>query len=283
VRNAVASFSGRGVFIHPTAIVDRNASLGVDVEIGPYAVVEAGVRLGDRVSVLASAFITGSTEIGADCEVHVAAVVGHAPQIRGFVGPGGGLTIGPRTVVREHATIHRASRPGTETSVGADCFLMAGCHVAHDCRIGSGVTIANGALLAGCVTLGDKVFISGNVVVHQYVRIGDLAMIGGLSRVSKDVPPFTLVVGDSKVCGVNVIGMRRAGLPAAARQSVRRAYAVLYRSGLSTSHAVERLRTEPPSPELETLLSFIAGSTRGLCAARKTSRVESVESLPEAT
>ena len=134
---------------------------------------------------------------------------------------------------------------------------MACCHVAHDCRTGDGVTIANGALLAGCVTLGARVFVSGNVTIHQFVRVGELAMIGGLSRVSKDVPPYMLVVGDSKVCGVNVIGMRRASMTAeASAGAVRRAYGILYRSGLAMSRAVERLRDETPSAVVDAILAL---------------------------
>jgi UDP-N-acetylglucosamine acyltransferase len=178
--------------------------------------------------------------------------------------------VGPRTVIREHATVHRASREDSATVLGADNYLMACCHVAHDCRTGDGVTIANGALLAGCVTLGERVFVSGNVTIHQFVRVGELAMIGGLSRVSKDVPPYMLVVGDSKICGVNVIGMRRASLTAEDRHAVRRAHGILYRSGLSMSHAIERLRNEPSSPVVDTVLRFVAESTRGLCAPRRT-------------
>jgi len=283
VRNVVASFSGRGVRIHPTAIVDRAAELGVDVEIGPYAVVEAGVRIGDRTRVMASAFITGDTDIAGDCEVHIGAVVGHTPQIRDLRGPYGSLVIGPRTVVREHVTIHRASREGAVTVVGADNFLMAACHVAHDCRLGSDVTIANGALLAGCVTLGDRVFLSGNVVVHQHVRIGDLAMVGRMARVGKDVPPFMLVVGTNTIGGLNVIGMRRAGMSPEARQTVRRAYAILYRSGLSVSHAVDHLRQEPASPEVDALVAFIGASQRGVCGGRARGRAIARDDSVEAS
>ena len=275
------SRAATGVRIHPTAIVDSTATLGIDVEVGPFAIVEAGARIGDRTRLLASAFVAAHAEIGEDCELHVGAVVGQPAQIREPQGAGGGLIVGARTVVREHVTVHRASRPGGNTVVGPDNFLMAGCHVAHDCQLGQGVTIANGALLAGCVTIGDRVFVSGNVVVHQFVRIGDLAMIGGLSRVSKDVPPFMLVVGESKVCGVNVIGMRRANLSPEQRQAVRRAYAILYRSGLSMSHAVERLQVEPPSAEIDALLAFIDRSTRGLCAPRTRTRTTGLESSRE--
>ena len=214
--------------------------------------------------------VAEQAEIGPDCELHFGAVVGLPAQMRGPQLGGGATIVGPRTVIREHATVHRASREGGATVLGADNYLMACCHVAHDCCTGDGVTIANGALLAGCVTLGARVFVSGNVAIHQFVRVGELAMIGGLSRVSKDVPPYMLVAGDSKVCGVNVIGMRRASMTAEDRGAVRRAYGILYRSGLRMSRAVERLREEKSSPVIDAILSFIGTSTRGLCAPRRT-------------
>jgi UDP-N-acetylglucosamine acyltransferase len=261
-----------GVRIHPTAVVDRSADIGVDAEIGPFAIIEAGARIGDRSRIVASSFIARGVEIGEDCEIHVGAVIGQPAQIRDLRGPGGTTVIGPRTVIREHVTVHRASREGRVTRVGADNLLMAGCHIAHDCQTGTAVTIANGTLLAGCVTIGDRAFLSGNVVVHQFVRIGELAMIGGLSRVSKDVPPYMLIVGDSKVCGVNIVGLRRAQFTPAQRQAVRRAYSVLYRSGYAISRAVDRLQAEPGSPEIDAILRFIETSTRGLCAPRQRGR-----------
>jgi UDP-N-acetylglucosamine acyltransferase len=271
-----------GVRIHPTAVVDSTAVLGADVSIGPYAIVEAGARIGDRTRIIASVLVAEQAEIGSDCELNFGAVVGLPAQMRGAQSGGGATIVGPRTVIREHATVHRASREGDATVLGADNYLMACCHVAHDCRTGDGVTIANGALLAGCVTLGARVFVSGNVTIHQFVRVGELAMIGGLSRVSKDVPPYMLVVGDSKVCGVNVIGMRRASMTAEERGAVRRAYGILYRSGLATSRAVERLREEKSSAVVDAILRFIATSTRGLCAPRRTrSRGETEAPVPE--
>lgn len=269
MRSVGRAFTSSGVRLHPTAIVAPSAQLGVDVEVGPYAIVEAHACIGDRTRLLASAFVAGSRAIGADCEVHMGAILGGTAQIRGKDGADGGLDIGARNVIREHVTIHRGQRPGASTTVGSDNFLLAGCHIAHDCRVGNGTTIANGALLAGCVTLGDGAFISGNVVVHQHVKIGALSMIGGQARVSKDVLPFVLVVGDSEVRGLNVIGMRRAGMSAARRQRVRRAYAVLYRSGLNVAQAVARLRELPANREVAAWLAFIEDSTRGLCAARR--------------
>ena len=255
--------------IHPSAQVDRMASLGVGVEIGPFAIVEAGASIGDGTRVLSSAYIATGTEVGAQCEIHMGAILGHTPQIRDFKGPGGGLVIGDRTIVREYATVHRASTPGVKTFVGRDALLLGGCHVAHDGMIGDGVTIANGALLAGFVCVGAHAFISGNVVVHQYVRIGEMAMIGGGLRVSKDVPPFMLVGRDSCVTGMNIVGMRRAGLTTDRRRRVRQAYGILYRSALSVSHALERLRALPPSAETTAIVAFVEASSRGICAASR--------------
>ncbi|MBI2191117.1 MAG: acyl-ACP--UDP-N-acetylglucosamine O-acyltransferase [Planctomycetes bacterium] len=253
--------------IHATAIVDSKAELGSEVEIGPYAIVEAGVRLGDRTRVLAHAHLSGDCIIGPDCVVHMGAVLGHVAQDRGLVGGGGGLTLGARNIVREYATIHRSSKPGKRTEVGDDNFLLGMCHIGHDCRVGHWTTIANGALLAGHVTIGDRAFISGNVVIHQFVKVGPVVMIGGQARVSKDVPPFMLVEGNSKVRGLNVVGMRRAGMTAEQRERVKEAHRILYRSGLSVTNAVARLRGMADSAEVRAILAFIKTSERGLCGA----------------
>jgi UDP-N-acetylglucosamine acyltransferase len=257
-----------GASIHPTAVVDPTAELGVGVEIGPHAVIEAGARIGDRTRIMASAFVASPCEIGPDCEIHVGASVGAPAQVRGLRGPGGRVEIGARAIIREHVTIHRAMGDGV-TRLGTAVFLLAGCHVAHDCRIGDGVTLSNGALLAGHVSIDAGAFLSGNVVVHQHVQVGRLAMIGGLARVTKDVPPFVTVVGNSEVCGINVVGMRRAGMSAAQRENAKRAYAVVYRSRLNVSQAAARLRSLPANEELAAWLAAIESSARGLCAARR--------------
>lgn len=260
-----------GVKIHPTAVVDPKAALGADVEVGPHAVIEAHARIGDRTRVLASAYVASPSEIGSDCEIHMGAVVGHAAQVRGLRSAGGRVEIGARTVIREHVTIHRSMHAEGVTVLGADNFLLAGCHVAHDCRIGDATTIANGVLLAGHVTVDDGTFISGNVVVHQFVRIGRLAMIAGQARVTKDVPPFAMVVGDSEVCGLNIVGMRRAGMSSAQRRNAQAAYAAVYRSSRNVTQAADHLRTVPGNDEIAAWLTFIEASTRGLCGARRRS------------
>ena len=258
--------------IHPTAIVDPQAALGDEVEVGPYAIIEGPVRLGDRTRVMAHAHLSGDLEIGPDCQIHMGAVLGHLPQDRNLKGEGGGLTIGARNLIREYVTIHRASGPGRRTVLGDENFLLACSHIGHDCKVGRLNTIANGALLAGHVTLGDRTFVSGNVVIHQFVRIGDLAMLGGHTRVSKDVPPFMTVEGNSRVRGLNIVGMRRAGMSTEQRHRVKEAFWVLYRSGLNVPNAVVKLRQLEPSPEVQAILDFIEGSERGLCSTRRSLR-----------
>lgn len=259
--------------LHASAIVDPEATLGVDVDIGPYAVVRAGAIIGDRTRLMPYVCIEAGCRIGPDCQVFTSAVLGHSAQKRGLVERPGELEIGARCIIREHVTVHAAAEPDGCTVIGDDVYLMAGSHVAHDCSIGDGVTIANGALIAGHATVGDHAFVSGNVVVHQYVHVGTLAMISGQARVAKDVPPFMVVAGDSRVRGVNLIGLRRHGLSPAARRTIRTAHRILYRSGLNVSQATDRLRQLEPTPETDRILEFIARSTRGLCGGGPARRV----------
>lgn len=255
--------------IHPTALVDSAAQLGHDVSIGPYAIVEAGAVVGDRTQLMVSAFVAGCSTIGADCQLHQGAAVGGAPQMRVMDGPGGRVRIGNGTILREHVTVHRAVGTDAWTTVGDRCYLLATSHVGHDCAVGHEVTIANGALLAGFVSVGDRAFISGNVAVHQFVRVGRLVMIGGLARVPKDVPPFTMVARDGWVYGLNVVGMRRAGLTPEDRLTIKRAYHTIYHAKLNVSQAIETLLAQAPAPLVNEIVAFIKGSKRGLCSARR--------------
>jgi UDP-N-acetylglucosamine acyltransferase len=227
------------------------------------------VKIGDRTRVMAQAHLSGDLEIGPECQIHMGAVVGHLPQDRGLEGTGGGVTIGARSIIREYVTIHRASKSDHRTILGEDNFLLACAHIGHDCKVGKLNTIANSALLGGHVTVGDRVFISGNVVIHQFVKVGSLAMLAGQARIVKDVPPFMTVEGTSKVRGLNIVGMRRAGMTAEQRHRVKEAFWILYRSGLNVSNAVAQLKRLEPSPEVAALLDFIEHSGRGLCAAAK--------------
>jgi UDP-N-acetylglucosamine acyltransferase len=236
--------------IHPTAIVEDGATIGDDVQIGPHVVIDRHVTIGPH------------------CRIHAGAVIGDLPQDLAFQPAETFVRIGARCVIREHVTIHRGTKPETATEVGDDCFLMANCHLAHNVRLGRRVIIANGVLLGGYVDIGDGAFLSGNVVVHQFVRIGRLAMLGGNAGLSKDVPPFCTAhsVRYNQIAGLNVVGMRRAGLSPAERMEVRRAFAILYRSGLNVTQALDRLRQEfGAGPALE-LIEFVAASRRGICA-----------------
>jgi UDP-N-acetylglucosamine acyltransferase len=220
------------------------------VEIGPHAVLE------------------GPLEIGARCQIHVGAVIGLPPQdLKWKPGTPSGVRIGEGTVVREYSTIHRATTPDGWTVMGRDCYLMAQGHVAHDCQIGDRVIMTGYTVLTGFVEVGDRAVISGLTGIHQFVRIGSLAMVSGCSRIGQDVPPYFIVEGNpAKVRGVNIVGLRRAGVAADVRLNLQRAYKILYRSGRSTGAALEQIRAAvEPSPEIEHLCHFIASTKRGIC------------------
>lgn len=252
--------------IHPTAVISPKANIADDVEIGPYAIVEDHVILAKGVKVYAHAYITGSAEIGENTEIHMGAVIGHVPQDWSFKKEiQSTVRIGKNNLIREYTTIHRGSKEGSATVIGDNNFIMAHSHIAHDCRIGNRVVLANGSLLAGYATIEDMAFVSGNVVVHQFARIGQLAMIGGLSRISKDVPPFMLAKGESRIYAVNVVGLRRAGYTPQQREKIQEAFKILYSSGKNVSHAVEELEQHAQSPEIAELVNFIKSSKRGIC------------------
>jgi UDP-N-acetylglucosamine acyltransferase len=256
-----------GEQIHGTAVVDGTVEFGEDVEIGPYAVIEAGARIGRGTRVMAHAFIGKGTILGEENVLHPGAVVGHAPQDISTTGHEKSRVVtGDRNIFREYCTVHRGFRDGTETRIGDDCFIMAQAHIAHDCQIGNRVILAGGALLAGHVHVEDRAFISGNVAVHQFCRIGTLAMIAGLARVSRDPPPYFLITGDSKVRGLNQVGLQRAGLTEKDRGEIRGAYKILYRKGLRLEHALARIETTyTRSTYVRHLVEFIRGSKRGIC------------------
>lgn len=252
--------------IHPTAIVSPEAEIDSTVEIGPYTIIEGPVKIGANTRILSHAHISGDTTIGENNEIHMGAIVGHLPQHKHYSNTDSGVIIGNGNVIREYASIHRAYHPGENTILGDDNFLMGYSHVAHDCKVGNRIVLANGALLAGHATVEDGANISGNVAVHQYVRIGSLAMIGGLARVSKDVPPFMLVEGNSTVRGINSVGIRRAGFSLADRTAVKEAYRTIYRSGRNVPQALEFLEScgDIP-PAVQQIIAFIRNSVRGIC------------------
>jgi UDP-N-acetylglucosamine acyltransferase len=237
--------------------------------VGPFAYVAAGARVGANCAIGPHVTILGPVTLGERCRVHAGAVLGDLPQDLGFQGGDTSVRIGADGVIREGVTIHRGTKPGTATEVGDGCFLMAFSHVAHNVKLGQGVIVANGALLGGYVEVGDRCFISGNCLVHQFVRIGRLAMLGGASGVSKDVPPFctTRPMAVNTILGLNVVGLRRAGVGPADRVAIKQAFTLLYRSGLNVTQAVERIKAAFASgPALE-LCAFAEASHRGICAA----------------
>lgn len=255
------------VNIHPTAIVDKKAELGVNVAIGPFCVVEAPATIGDNVRLGSQVVILPYTTLGAGCTLHAHAVIGDLPQDLTFKDAPSYVRIGANCTIREGVTIHRGTKPETETVTGEGCFLMANSHVAHNVRLGSQVIMANGAILGGYVEVGDRAFISGNAGVHQFCRVGKLAMLGGNGVLTKDLPPFCTVrsVSLNTVAGLNVVGLRRSGYGATERQAIKRAFQTLYQSGLNVSQATAKIREESSSPAVLEFCEFIEQSKRGIC------------------
>ena len=264
--------------IHSTATIHPKAELGEGVSIGPYAVIGEHVCLGAETNVGPHAVIEGWTSIGRSCEIGVGAVLGSAPQDLKYRGQRSFLRIGDRSCVREYVTVHRSAEEDGATIVGAHAFLMAYTHVAHDCRLGDYVIMVNYAGLSGYVEVEDRAFISGHNAVHQFVRIGYLAMVSGASRVVKDVPPFMIAEGNpTRIRGLNVVGMRRLGLTPKVRGELRQAYRLLYRSGLNTSQALAGMRQAGlTSGAVQRLITFVEGAKRGICGGlRPEERAES--------
>ena len=253
--------------IHPTALVDASAELGNGVEVGPYAIIEGGVCVGEGTRILAHACLCRGTTTGAECQIHFGAVIGHAPQDLSFKGEPTRVLLGDRVVVRENATVHRATQPEKPTTVGDGSFLMVGSHVAHDCQLGRNVILANGAQLAGHVEVGDGAFVSGNVVIHQFVRVGRLVILSGGSRFGMDVPPYLIGDGVNAVTSLNAVGLRRSkDLDTEARAQIKAAYKVLYRSGLALKEALARLKAEFDHPAVKHWVEFFEHPTkRGFC------------------
>ncbi len=252
--------------IHPTAVIDRRAEIDSECEIGPYVVVEGPVKIRRGTRVMAHATLMGWTEIGEENEIHPGAVLGDAPQDTAYSGAETYLKIGSRNIVREFVQIHRGTAPASSTIIGNDNYLMAGAHVGHNCRLGDHIVLANGALLAGHVEVEDRAFISGNCVVHQFVRVGELSLMRGLSGASRDVPPYSIVDWQHTVRGVNVVGLKRAGLDEQKIRRLKEAFRVLFRKGRNLSLAVREIEVnEDLAPEVLRLLEFIKSSKRGVC------------------
>lgn len=255
--------------LHPTAVIHPDAQLGANVAVGPYAVIEGPAQIGDGCTIHAHAVITGRVIMGKENIVGHGALIGGDPQDFAFRPEvESDVRIGDGNRIREYSTIHRGTSNGSSTVVGSHCFLMGGSHLAHNVRLGDRVILANNALLGGHVVVEDRVFVGGGCVFHQHIRVGKLAICQGASAFSKDIPPFTLAAERNAVAGLNVVGLRRAGLTAAERTEVKEAFALLYRSGLNVRQALAAAQERTWGKYAAEFWEFIAASgKRGLCAS----------------
>lgn len=251
--------------IHPTAVVDPGAKLGKNVEIGPYAVIEADTVLGDDCYVDAHAKVARHTTVGDRTRIYYGALVGEEPQDHRFV-PGvvSATHIGADSVIREYVTIHRSPFEHGETRVGDHTLLMAFVHVGHDAVIGNRVTVANHSAISGHVVIEDRAVLSGHVLIHQFCRVGSLAMVGGRLILTQDVPPFCMLTEHEVICGPNTIGLRRAGFDSELRTAIRRAIKTYFFYGLNARNALRRIEETGPGPEIRHFIEFIRQSTRGI-------------------
>lgn len=256
----------QGTTIHPTAIVDPRAELGAGVVVGPHTIIEGDVQIGEGTQIASNVVIAAGTRIGADNKISHGAVLGTAPQDLKYEGEYTTLEIGDRNLIREYATINRGTRDRLKTKVGDDCFLMAYTHVAHDCLLGNHVILANSVNMAGHVTFEDWATVGGVVPIHQFVRIGCHAMIGGGFRIPQDVAPYALMGGyPLRVMGLNIVGLKRRGFTIEQLSPLRKAFRILFKSELNTTQAIERIEAEMElTAELKHLIEFIKSSERGV-------------------
>jgi UDP-N-acetylglucosamine acyltransferase len=254
--------------IHQTALIDRQAEIDSEVEIGPYSVIGAGVRIGQQTRVASHVVIEGRTSVGKGNTIYQFATIGSRPQDLKYRGEASELIIGNHNTIREYVSLNPGTAGGgMVTRVGDHNLLMMHCHIAHDCLIGSHNIIANGATLGGHVVVEDHVIVGGLVGIHQFARIGSGAILGAGSMVSKDVPPFCNATGDrARLRGLNLEGLKRRGFTTTAIDALKKAYRIIFQSKLKTKDALEKVRRElSPTAEIDILLAFIAQSQRGIC------------------
>jgi UDP-N-acetylglucosamine acyltransferase len=254
--------------IHPTALIDPDAELGLGVTIGPYAIIGPQVIVGDRCRIGPRATLQRNVRLASGVRVGDGSILGGDPQDHKYTGEETWVEVGEDTIIREYSTINRGTTATYRTTVGARCFIMTYVHLAHDCHVGDDVVIANATQCAGHVTIHDRAILSGLNAVHQFVTIGTYAFVGGGSRVNQDIPPYVKAVGNPmELYGLNSIGLQRAGFPGETVAALKRAYRLFFNSDLNLSKALERARTElPPLPEVERFVAFVESSERGVPA-----------------
>jgi UDP-N-acetylglucosamine acyltransferase len=260
--------------IHATAIIDPDALLASDIQVGPYAIIEGPVEIGPECVIEAHSCLCGPLVMGPRNFVGQGAVLGKSPQHRGYCGESTSVRIGADNVFREFVTVHRGTVQGNGvTWIGDRNMFMIGSHLGHDVRVGDDCTVVNNALVAGHAMLGDGCILSGHTAIQQRVRVGRLAMLGGMGSTSKDIPPFVLQQGQNCVTGLNVVGLRRAGLCSATIDALRQAFRIFFREGRSQSAALERIEAELGSiAEVVEFTTFIRESKTGINPARSTDR-----------
>jgi UDP-N-acetylglucosamine acyltransferase len=252
--------------IHPTAIIAPDADIAADVEIGAFAIIGEGCTIDSGCVIAPRATLERNVTLGRSVKVGICTVLGGAPQDLKYAGEETSVEIGDGTVIREYVTVNRGTAHSFKTTVGENCLLMSYVHIGHDCRIGNSVILSNVVQLAGHVTIEDKAIISGMSAVHQFARIGRHSFIGGMSRVSKDIPPFLKAVGNPvKLYGLNTIGLQRSGMDEETIRELKRAYRLLFRSDLNVTQAIERAQTEIEQlSEVKELIRFVEASERGV-------------------
>lgn len=252
--------------IHPTAIVSPKAEIGARVEIGPFVIVGEGCEIGDDCQLHPRSTLERDVKLAPRVKVGIGSVLGGAPQDLKYAGEQTTVEIGADTVIREFVTINRGTSQSFKTTVGEKCLLMSYVHLAHDCHLGNGVILGNSVQLAGHVIIDDRATLSGLSGVHQFVRIGRHAFIGGCSRVSKDIPPFLKAVGNPiKLYGLNSVGLQRSGFKEEVVRELKRAYRMFFRSEMNVSQAMQAAETELEMyPEVRELMRFVEASGRGV-------------------
>ena len=246
--------------------IDPSATIGKEVRIGPFSTIGPKVKIGDRTEIGPNVHIEEGTVVGADCRIFHGASIGGDPQIAGVRDIISSVEIGDKTTIREFVTIHRSAKENEKTTIGKECLLMAYAHVAHDCVIGDDVVLVNATSLSGHIVVEDRAFISGMIGAHQFVRFGKLSMTGGMSRIVKDVLPFSTVEGNpARLIGTNAIGLKRAGIGPSVRSSLKKSISLIMHDKLNTTQAIKKIEEEiEMSDEIRYLINFVNQSDRGI-------------------